>query len=188
MNFELKVKDIVKSTYILTGKIFNEQLIKNLINDVKNNKDEGLSYKTSVKGHFTGFKSLVQNNNFLNFLKEIKGNIKVVFNDKNFIVAEAWGNICKSSEEVIEHHHGGTTGFCGILYLTEGGPGTYFRQYDLLINEEVGKYVLFDPCLLHSVKKIENDIERITIAFNMEVLKPWGDYTQAMWVNKKNEI
>ena len=30
MNFELKVKEISKETYILTGEINNEQLIKNL--------------------------------------------------------------------------------------------------------------------------------------------------------------
>ena len=40
MNFELKVKEILKETYILIGKINNEQLIKNLVDFVKKNKDE----------------------------------------------------------------------------------------------------------------------------------------------------
>jgi hypothetical protein len=40
MNYELKVKEILKQTYILTGKINDEQLIKNLIEIVKKNKDE----------------------------------------------------------------------------------------------------------------------------------------------------
>ena len=79
MNFELKVKEILKETYILTGKINNEQLIKNLIEVVKKNKDEKLSYKTHVKGHFTGFKSLIQNDDFLNFLKNIQENIKMIY-------------------------------------------------------------------------------------------------------------
>lgn len=184
MNFELKVKEILKETYILTGKINNEQLIKNLIDTVRKNKDENLSYKTHVKGHFTGFRSLVQNNEFISFLKEIQGNIKIVYKE-NFIIHDAWGNICKIGEEVTEHNHEGINGFCGILYLTEGGPGTYFKEYDLLVKEEIGKYILFHPSLKHSVRKIENDIERITIAFNMNEVKEWENYSQVTWVNKK---
>lgn len=186
MNFELKVKEILKETYILTGKINNEQLIKNLIDVVKNNKDENLSYKTHVKGHFTGFTSLILNNEFLTFLKNIQKNIQVVYRE-NFIINNAWGNICKIGGEVTEHNHDGVTGFCGILYLTEGGPGTYFKEYDLLVKEEIGKYILFHPILNHSVQKIENDIERITISFNMNEVKKWEDTSQVTWCNK-NEI
>jgi len=184
MNFELKVKEIIKETFILTGKINNEQLIKNLIDIIKKNKDENLSYKTNVKGHFTGFKSLIQNNEFITFLKIIQKNIQIICKD-DFIIQDAWGNICKIGDEVTEHDHRGITNFCGILYLTEGGPGTYFKEYDLLVEEEIGKYILFDPFLKHSVKKIENDLERITIAFNMNVIKKWEDYSQATRVNKK---
>ena len=72
-----------------------------------------------------------------------------------------------------EHDHRSTTAFCGILYLTEGGPGTYFKEYDLTINEEIGKYILFHPDLLHSVSKITNNIERMTVAFNMNRMISW---------------
>jgi hypothetical protein len=184
VNYELTVKEILKETFILTGKINNEQLIKNLIEFIKKNKDENLSYKTNVKGHFTGFKSLVQNNYFWTFLKKIQENIKIIYRD-DFIISHAWGNICKIGEEVIEHDHRTITGFCGILYLTEGGPGTYFKEYDLLVKEEIGKYILFHPLLKHSVKKIENNIERITLAFDMNKKNSWEDYSQATWINKK---
>jgi len=104
---------------------------------------------------------------------------------ENFLIKDAWGNICKLGEEVTEHNHGGVTGFCGILYLTEKGPGTYFKEYDLLIEEKIGKYIIFHPLLTHGVKKLENDIERITIAFNMDEIKEWENYSQVTWVNKK---
>ena len=61
------------------------------------------------------------------------------------------------------------------MYLTEGGPGTYFKEYDLLIEEEIGKYILFHPFLKHKVEKIKNNIERVTVAFNMNQLKDWQD-------------
>ena len=186
MNFELKVKDILRETYILTGKIKNEQLIKNLTTFIKNNKDEDLSYKTNVKGHFTGFKSLIENKNFIDFLKIIQPQINIIFKN-NFIISEAGGNLCKIGENVTEHDHAGVSGFCGILYLTEGGPGTYFKEYDLLIKEEIGKYILFHPLLNHEVKKIENEIERMTVAFNMSKLKDWDNISNIKWANK-NEI
>ena len=183
MKFELKVKDILKETYILTGKINNKEIIDNLIHFVKNNKDETLSYKTNVKGHFTGFQSLIQNKDFINFLKIIETNIKIIFK-KNFLIESAWGNLCKINEEITEHDHCGTTGFCGILYLSDNGPGTYFKEYDLLIKEEIGKYILFHPLLKHSVEKMTNDIERITVAFNMQEV-PF-DSSNVSWVNKND--
>jgi len=185
MNFELKVKEISLDTYVLIGKINDKDIINNLIYFVKNNKDEKLSYNTNVKGHFTGFKSLIQNKDFLNFLKIIQPNIKIVYKD-NFIIQDVWGNLCKINEEVTEHDHGGITGFCGILYLTDNGPGTYFKEHDLLIKEEIGKYVLFHPLLKHNVKKIENDIERITIAFNMNQFKEWENVSDIKWINKND--
>jgi hypothetical protein len=185
MNFELKVKDILKETFILTGKIDNKQIIDNLIHFVKNNKDEKLSYKTHVKGHFTGFQSLTENKDFINFLKIIEKNIKLIYT-KNCIIQNAWGNLCKINEEVTEHDHSGVTAFCGILYLSENGPGTYFKEYDLLIKEEIGKYILFHPLLNHSVKKITNNIERITVSFNMEEIQSWKDCSNVIWVNKND--
>jgi hypothetical protein len=184
MNFNLMAKDINIETYILTGMLDDTDIINNLINFVKKNKDENLSYKTNVKGHFTCFQSLVQNKYFINFLEKIKKNIQIVYQD-NFIINSAWGNICAFGEEITEHDHIGVTAFSGILYLTEGGPGTYFKEYDLNIEEKIGKYVLFSPILKHSVKKLEKNIERITVAFNMNQIKKWEEYSQMTWINKK---
>jgi hypothetical protein len=54
---------------------------------------KNLSYKTNVKGHFTGFESLIKNNLFINFLKSIQPEYKNYIS-KNFIIqGSAWGNI-----------------------------------------------------------------------------------------------
>jgi hypothetical protein len=185
MNFDLKVKQISKETFILIGQINNKMIVDSLINTIKNTKDENLSYKTNVKGHFTGFESLVNNIDFRNFLVFIKNEINVIYK-KNFKVMNAWGNILKIGDEVIEHDHSGVTGFCGLLYLSNKGPGTYFKEYDLLITEEIGKFVLFDAMLLHSVSKIKDDIERITLSFNCEQIRGWEDNSKLEWVNKND--
>ena len=182
MNFNLQVKEIVKETFLLTGKIDNKEIISSLKDFVRNNKDENLTYKTHVKGHFSGFQSLINNSYFINFLEIIQPQISILFS-KNFKIRDAWGNILKKGEEVSEHLHDNSA-FCGLLYLSDNGPGTYFKEYNLTVNEEIGKYILFSPMLLHSVKKIETDIERITVAFNMENIKDWENLSNIEFINK----
>jgi hypothetical protein len=171
----IKYKKIKVNTFLLTGKINNYEIINNLKNIIKEkSKTVDINYKTNVTGFFSGFNSLNENIDFINFIKEIKKEINSIFK-YNFFIKSSWGNICKKGDEVIEHSHNETSGFCGILYLTDGGPGTYFKEFDINVEEKVGKFVLFHPLLLHSVKKIDTDIERITIAFNINKFKPWDN-------------
>ena len=86
MNFELKVKELSIETFLLIGKIYDKQLINNLINFVKNNKDEKLSYQTLVKAHFTGFKSLVQNTDFIKI--DVEGYEAEVFKGAERVLRE----------------------------------------------------------------------------------------------------
>jgi hypothetical protein len=185
MNFELNVKEITFDTYILIGKINNQNILEKLKKFILENKNNELNYKTNVKGCFTGFHSLVDNNYFHDFLKLIDSYIKIIYKH-NFIIQEAWGNVCKKEDEIYPHSHSGNTAFCGILYLTNGGPGTFFHEHNIIIKEEIGKFVLFHPDLTHSVKKIENDIERITVAFNMNEVKLWENIENAKRINKND--
>ena len=185
MNFDLKVKEIKKETFILIVKINNQEIIDNLKIAVKNIKDEKWSYKTNVRGHFTGFTSLLNNIDFKKFLILIKKEINIIYK-KNFIVINAWGNILKIGDEVLEHNHLGSSAFSGLLYLSDKGPGTYFKQHDLLITEEIGKFVLFDTSLLHSVLKIKDNIERITLSFNCDEAREWDNNSNLEWINKND--
>jgi hypothetical protein len=174
---------VSRDIFLLIGRITNEKLINNLINFVKNNANDKLSYKTAVRARFTGFESMINNEYFHEFLISIKPEIFKIYPD-NFRITDAWGNILNKNEEVAEHNHKGATAFCGILYLTNGGPGTYFKDLDMTISEEVGKYVLFHPLLDHSVKKLDVDMERISIAWNMNEFKMWDEACEIQWVNK----
>jgi len=172
MNFDLKIRNIEIKTFLLIGEIKNDKILINLKNFIKNNTEISLNSKTHVKGDFTGFYKLLDNQYFLDFLNCIKNEMKIVY-PSNFFVKEAWGNVCVLNGQITEHNHKGINAFCGILYLTEGGPGTYFKEYDLNVEEKIGRFILFHPYLLHSVKKIENNIERITMAFNMQEITNW---------------
>lgn len=171
MNFDFTYKDIVMQTFMLTGQINNYEIIQNLKNKIINFKDKK-NLITNVKGVFTGFDYFVDNIDFHNFIKSIQNEITFIFKE-NFTITNAWGNLLKKNGEVIEHNHNGVTGFCGILYLSSGGPGTYFKNYNITVEEKVGRFVLFSPVLLHKVEKTDKDLERITLAFNANLAKPW---------------
>lgn len=175
MDITLRVKPIELSTYILTGQINNLSLIIKLRNKVREAvKNSNMHYKTNVKGLFTGFKTFNHDPDMKEFIDSIRNEISVV-NKVDFVLHDAWGNIYKKGDEAIVHNHEGQDNFCGLLYLTEGGPGTYFPEHDITIEEKVGKYVIFHPLLQHQVNKVEKDIERITIAFNTNRYNKFGE-------------
>jgi hypothetical protein len=176
MDINLKTKPISIDTFLLTSKIEKIDLINSLKNTIKEKcKQSDLNFKTNVRGYFSGFQSLTKDLNFDMFIKSIQEEIKIIHKG-DFIVNDAWGNILLKEHSVDCHNHLNSDAFCGILYLTEGGPGTYFPEYDLTIKEEIGKFVLFSPNLFHEVKKSDIDKERITLAFNADKPKGWLKY------------
>lgn len=176
MEINLKTKIVPLNTFILTSKIKDISLINNLINTIKEkSKNNDLNFKTHVKGLFSGFDTFIKDANFHKFIKSIQEQIKIIF-EGNFVIRSAWGNIFLKEHFVTPHNHLTSDAFCGILYLTEGGPGTYFNDYDMTITEEIGKFVLFSPILLHEVKKNDTDNERITLAFNADKPRNWENY------------
>jgi hypothetical protein len=186
-------KEVKTNTFILIGQLNNDVLIDGLIKDVKEEVKKGENLyknKTNVQAIHTEFDSLSSRPNVHKFFGETQPSIYKIY-QKNFWIREVWGNIYSKSDEdyTKEHNHGETSGFCGIIYLTDGpGPGTYFREYDLLVPEKKGRFVFFHPLLYHEVKPYKYTQERITIAFNLFEIKSWVDYSQAYIVNKKIKI
>ena len=182
-------KKIELDTYILVGEIDNVDLIDDLIKDVREGvKISNVSGKTNVKGEHTEFDYLVANPTFHKFLKIIQPSIYKIYQE-NFLIKEVWGNIySKKSDYALLHTHDDSA-FCGILYCTDGpGPGTYFSQYDLLIKEKKGRFVLFHPKLLHEVTQYDYKSDRITIAWNFSSTKKWINYDNVYFVGEDKKI
>jgi len=157
-------KDIPLHTFILIDEIDNHLILDNLIKDIYQNND--FFGHTNVKAKHSQFKFLVDNKNFHDFLHLIKKQIHFIFKD-NFVLEDCWSNIYNNDDYAEEHTHTGSNAFSGILYLTDGpGPGTYFKDYDLIVPEKKGRFVLFHGHLKHEVKKFNYTKDRITVAFN----------------------
>ena len=175
MNIQLTVeRTISRNCYISTFFIEDKNLLENIkqkIIDKANNSP--LSYKTNVKAKFTGFESLSLEPEIREFAMQMKPFSNRVCNKKTEM-RECWGNVYHKDDYAVLHHHRACTGFSGILYLTNEGPGTYFKDFDLTIKEEYGKVVLFEPMLLHEVKPSNLQTTRITMAFNCYEISPWA--------------
>jgi hypothetical protein len=175
-------KEIKLDTFILIDKINDLSIINNLKEDIYKN-DEYFHQHTNVIAKHTKFDFLIGNKNFHDFLKSIKKQINLIFKE-NFVVNEVWANIYNGDDYAKIHHHEGSTAFSGILYLTDGpGPGTYFQEYDMTIEEEAGKFVLFHGHLKHEVKKFKYTKDRLTIAFNFTKVSFFNKDQTVEWIN-----
>jgi len=175
MDFLVRHKTISLVTFLSQGKISNIDLINNLKKEIiekcEQNKENHST--TNVKAKFSGFESLPHSKKFQDFIKLISNEMGYIYRGP-VAFKEAWGNICDTPQHKIQpHNHEGITAFCGILYLTGNGPGTFFPEYDMHIKEEVGKFVLFHPLLVHYVPETNLKSQRITLAFNVDKIKPW---------------
>jgi hypothetical protein len=163
-------KKINLETFILIDYVKNIKIIDSLLEEIYLAKEKDfLKHKTNVVAKHTRFDYLRNSNNFHVFLKSIDEQIKCIFK-QDFLIEYVWANIYNGSNTYAkEHTHEDATAFSGILYLTDGpGPGTYFNDYDRLINEEKGKFVLFHGHLKHSVPKFIYEKDRITISWNFK--------------------
>jgi hypothetical protein len=158
-------KKIEIDTFILIDKIEDSVLIDNLLKVIYQN-NQFHHTQTYVISKHSKFDFLNNNDFFHLFMKKIKKQINLIFKE-NFIIQDVWSVIYNNEDHALLHNHIGSTAFSGILYLTDGpGPGTYFPEYDLTIEEEAGKFVLFHGHLKHEVKKFKYVKDRVVIAFN----------------------
>lgn len=170
------IKTQIKTdVFLLEGIYKNTKIIKSLKDKIKENTKNMKAGNTNVLAKTTSFSFFRNDPDFVTFLKEIRDEIDKIY-PYDFIIVDAWGNCYEKGQYAVEHTHKEVSAFCGILYLTNNGPGTYFPELDLTVKEKQGKFVLFSPLLKHSVNKHEGKTPRVTAAFNMCECKPWVDY------------
>lgn len=152
---------------ILVGQIEDLDLVDKIVEDVRFLlSHKNLNYKTNVQGQMTDFRALVHNNNFLKFLKLIDEDIKHYLNNDSYFLFDAWGNIYNGDDCCGMHDHRNVSGFSGILYCSDDGPGTNFPELNFHCPDKKGRFLLFKPYFQHYVRKWNYTQDRITVAFN----------------------
>ena len=155
--------------------LYEEQLeninVNYFIDKIKNNIDKDLSHKTNVKGKMTGWYCFRNDPNMKNLLGTANSLVSIL-KLPPIRLDECWGTWSSTSVETLEHKHT-PADVSAILYLTEGGPGTFFPQFNINIEEKIGKIVFFHADTLHSVRKCKLKKDRFLISFNFNKLKFW---------------
>lgn len=171
-------KVIYKQIKTTTNLFLCERQLENIdigyfINKIKKNIDKNISYRTNVRNNMTDWgcfaNDVAMQNVFANtdFLLSILKLPTLKLND-------CWGTWSSKYVETYPHKHTPSI-MSGILYLTEGGPGTFFPQFNINIEEKIGKLVFFHGETLHMVKKHKLKKDRFLISFNFNELKAWED-------------
>lgn len=170
---------IEKNVFLHEGYYCNQDIIENLRAKIKNLcLSNPLKADNSLKNAImTNWDAFVDDKDFHIFLKEIKEDFLKI-NLKAFNVFDAWGGWYRKGSEAYceKHDHLGANLCCGVLYLSDHGPGTHFPEINKTVQEKVGKFVLFHPILDHEVKKHIFQDDRYIIAFNMRKLRKGEDY------------
>ncbi len=173
MEYNLFKKEIKVECDLVECKFNDTNILNRLRQKVINlcNKNLEERNKTNVKAKFSGFESLKQDEDLITILKDIDPIVCREFWNGRKSIANAWGNVYEKGDYAKRHNHRGTTAFSMILYLTDGGPGTYFHQLDICTKEEIGKIILFSPELEHEVIQSDLPHDRITLAANIDRLE-----------------
>lgn len=168
--YNLNITKIEKWLFLLEYQ-FKDLSFVNILKKEIDKKVGEFDFKTNVKGRMTKFEEFIYNPILIKLLEETTP-FSHVLNIKDSRLVEAWGNILKKGGAVTEHTHGSAS-ISGILYLTEGGPGTYFREFNKTVEEKIGKIVFFSGLAKHSVAPTILNEDRYTISFNFIETKDW---------------
>lgn len=167
-------------TFILVGEYTNWEILYNLNNKVLDlsSKENKLDYKTNVQAKFTGFNSLTEDENLKTFIKENDVFVQKIFKTPiSYFLESAWGNVYRQKGDYAKlHNHSSCDLFCGIIYFNDFGPGTFFPEYNLTVEEKPGRFVYFHPHVLHEVKPYDYEFKtpRVTVAFNVNSNRIWN--------------
>jgi hypothetical protein len=176
MKVEIIKTILPNNVYYLKGILDNLDIVDSLRKETINNISPKMTRITRVYGQMTEFNFFCNHPLFHSFLKLIEAEIKYVTNGLNYFnIFDAWGNKYSKGDYATLHDHKKCNGFSGILYTDDEGPGTIFPELNIHESDKKGKFVLFSPCLLHSVPEYLGEKERVTIAFNCNIKEPWDD-------------
>jgi len=166
--YNLKLAKKEFNLFLIEKNLINFNPI-NLIEKINLNISEKTSYTTNVKGKMTDWKFFVKD-------KEINDIFNQCFDILNWLpikrsfLESCWGNELNLNEFVKEHDHH-MASVSGLIYLTENGPGTFFNDFNITVEEKIGKILFFSPLAKHSVLPSNLNKSRYTISFNFQALE-----------------
>ena len=168
---------VFKEVRKITNLFLHEEVLKDfnpkpLIEKIKANVNKELSYKTNVRNKMTDWQCFSKDPTMSSIFANMSYLVGILLLP-DLQLASCWGTWSSKYVETFQHKHS-PSDISGILYLTEGGPGTYFPEFNINAEEKIGKLVFFHGDTLHKVEKSKIKKDRFLISFNFEKIKFWS--------------
>jgi len=167
----------IDSVYIYTDFLSKEEvfLVRDIVDKITK-KDQSLSYQTNVKANMTSYKELLQHKDYGLFMRKSLQYLNIIYKLRSphpdqrirYDFMDLWGMRHKKGNSTLLHTHA-QTGWSGAFYFKLPDT-TYmnFPDFDTFQQLQENTLYLFPGLIKHSVPKHTHDIDRISLAFNID--------------------
>lgn len=168
---------------------FYDQMYSKIQLDYKENQIESEISPQAKSNLWESNFNYLEQNEFFELKKWITNNCEAYIKEKTkkdykFVITESWAHKTNKGGYHSPHYHNNCS-WSGIFYLTnntsgpnnlylpyyiERKPGLDFVDDKFTIYPKKGNLILFPSCILHDAAPLDNNEERIVIAFNAECI------------------
>lgn len=170
----------INSIYIIHDFLDDLSYLKSLEDSLEKYtlKDE-MENSTNVKATMTEYEKLLGDEQFNKIHTKILETLAFIFTLRtphphevlSFEMIDSWGMRHRKNNETVNHIHGSS--FSGAFYVRVPSPTVmFFEDYFHSLELENNMLVLFPGFTKHAVEKYLGDIDRISMAFNIDIKKP----------------
>ena len=169
-------------TNIFTAHLTIDPTIKDTITRTIKDGGDKQNRETNVKASMTdwqmqkepGFVELEKEiASIINYLPEIFNPNDDTFRLLSMEIEHMWGMVYKKDDYTNIHNHWPSV-WSGSFYLdipTDYAGTLFFPELDHNIEPITGQLVIFNGSLLHGVRTIQSNSERLAVSFNYNILK-----------------
>lgn len=170
MNFSKQIKtEIKKEVFYLEGKINidSNYFIKKIEDGIINSPN---NYKTNVQGFMTAWDYFIEDKKFLKIFLNIINNFEhhsVVFQHlPKWKLDSCWGIKEEKGSYTKEHDHLPAV-LSGVIYLNDVKQELIFKELNIKVAPEKGKFVIFSPILKHYTERNLEETSKYGLSFNL---------------------
>jgi len=169
----------INSIYIIHNFLDDLSFLKTLENRIDNyTKEDEMAQQTNVKATMTTYDKLLNDEEFNKINIKILETLRFIYTlrtphpeDKlSFSMVDCWGMRHKKNNYTVNHIHGTT--FSGAFYIKVPSPTEiFFEDFFKSVDLKDNMLLLFPGLTKHSVGKHQGDIDRLSMAFNINIFK-----------------
>jgi len=168
----------INSIYIIHNFLEDLDFLKTLENRIDNHtKEDEMAQQTNVKATMTTYKKLLNDEQFNKINIKILETLRFIYTLRtptpdekmSFNMFDCWGMRHKKNNYTVNHIHGSL--FSGAFYIRVPSPTEmFFEDFFKSVVLKDNMLLLFPGFSKHAVGEHQGDIDRLSMAFNINIL------------------